>query len=155
MTIESGWENAPEDQEQGPDTWGNTEPIPVIIHGSMSERVAPEAVSLLTLQIPVAINVAGTGTGQPAQLCPHAYHRYKAKFTWTVPANCTIYVAKTREALMSGSLANAFSIVVGATAVTQSTLLMPEYDGQPALYAVASIAGAQVSVMDETYKTVQ
>lgn len=155
MTIEQGWEDAYYDQNEAPDQWAELQPVPVEIRRTETENVAPESTSWMFYNIPLAPAVGGTGTLQPAQICTHKYHRYKAKMVWTVPANCIIYLDRVADRLMSGALGTTFQIQVGATAVTTSTQLLPDYDGQQALYAVASVAGATCSVMDESFKQVQ
>jgi len=49
-------------------------PLHVKVVGTASQTVAAEFAAWTNVGIPVA------GVGQPAQLCPHKYHREKAKF---------------------------------------------------------------------------
>jgi len=146
--LESGQETGP------PDAWAEMRPIPVKVQHDESELVSPQATSFNSYAIPLAPTVGGTGTLQPLQVCPHRYRRYKAKFLFTATGAVTIYVDKVIDRLMSNALGATFQIVIPA-ALTQSTQLMPEYDGEQPLYMVANAPGASVSVMDEGYKTVQ
>lgn len=138
MSIEQGWEDADQSQDQGAPTWF-PEAIPVKITETLTENVAPEATSWLTFPIALAPNAAGTGTQQPTQLCPHRYHRYKAKFICNIPGGVTVYLSRVIDYLMSGALANQFTLTTGQT--------LPDYDGQQAVYAVyVAIAIAQPAV---------
>lgn len=150
MSIEQSWEDASYEQVQAPDDWSELSPIPVRVEHTDSERVAPEMGALTSWQIAV-IGVSA----QPTQLCPHRYHRYKAKFTWTIPANCIVYISTDASKLMSNAFGLAYQIITGAAAIVNSTVIMPEWDCQKPLYAIATVAGAQCSVMDEGYNVVQ
>lgn len=150
--LEQEWIDAADyEQEQGPDAWSEMRPIPVTIDRTENERVAPETVALTSWPVGTS---GPTGSG-PTQICPHNYHRYKAKFTWVIPANTTVFIATDPTKLSSNAFGVAYQITVGATAITNSTQIMPEYDGQKPLYAVANNPGVVVSVLDEGYKTVQ
>jgi hypothetical protein len=127
MTIESGWENADDEQEQNATTWF-PEAIPVRITETLTENVAPEATSWLIFPIAQAPQASGTGASQPTQLCPHRYHRHKAKFVCNIPGGTTVYLSRVVDYLMSGALANLFQVTGGQQ--------LPDYDGQQALYAV-------------------
>jgi hypothetical protein len=155
MTLPQNWEDSYYDQEEAPDAWAELQPVPVEIKRTEIEQVAPESTSWMFYNIPLAPALAGTGALQPVQICTHKYHRHKAKFLWTIPANCVIYLDRVQDRLMANALGTTFQIITGATAITSSAVILPEYDGQQALYAVATVAGATVSVMDESYKTVQ
>jgi hypothetical protein len=65
---------------------------------------------------------------------------------WTLTP--IIYVANKIDPLTSGALQNVWQFTPGMGN-------WPDYDGQQPLYAVASVAGISVSVMDESYGTVQ
>lgn len=154
--LEEQWVHAAEQQDEGAAPWAEMQPIPVHIKRTEVEQTAPAGASLISVQIPLIPALAGTGGVQPATLCPHNYHRYKAKFTWTIPANCTIYVATVKDHLTSGAVANLAQIIVGATAITTSQSgLFPDWECAKPLYAMATVAGAQCSVVDENYKVVQ
>lgn len=150
MTIEQSWENAGYEQEQSPDNWSELSPIPVRVEHTDTERIAPEMGALTSWQIAV-IGVSSA----PTQLCPHRYHRYKAKFTWTLPANSIVYISTDQSKLMSNAFGMTYQIITGANAIVNSTVIMPEWDAQKPLYAIANVAGAQCSVMDEGYNVVQ
>ncbi len=212
-------------------------PLHVKVVDTQSQNVAAEFAAWSTIPVPLA------GVGNPAQLCPHKYHRVKAKFNinWgatiqpvtvegtivpgsatnvPVPASATITMINVS---LSAADANTLSITVGAQFVgdiapgvveysvspdittpgavnvhlsatataagfitvlyTLSPVLylankadpltsgalqnvwqltpssspanIPDYDGQQALYVVGSVAGILISVLDETYGTVQ
>jgi hypothetical protein len=158
VSIEQGWEEASDEQVQEPEGWSQKHPIQVEIANSQVQEVAPEATAWSNLAIPQVPVVAGTGASQPAQLCPHAYHRYKAKFLWFIPSTVTlpvtVYLSKNKDVLMGGSTANVYQFTV-TTAIANSFPLVPDYDGQQPLYAMASQPGTTVSVMDEIFKRVQ
>jgi hypothetical protein len=132
MTIEQGWENADDAQDQGAPTWF-PQPIPVKIVEALTENVAPESTSWLVFPIAAAPQLSGGGSNQPTQLCPHRYHRYKAKFVCNIPGGYTVYVSRVVDYLMSGALANQFQLINGQN--------LPDYDGQQALYAVYANTG--------------
>lgn len=142
MTIEQGWEEAGEGFRGGGE-YPYPQPVPVTITDVQEQRVAPEATSWNT------VNVQQVGVASnPSQLCPHAYHRYKMKTVWTIPAATTVYISRVPDHLMSGALSNLFKLTTGQQ--------LPDYDGQQPVYALYSGTGpVSVSVMDETYKTVQ
>jgi hypothetical protein len=147
MSIERGWEDADQEQEQNATTWF-PEAIPVKITETLTENVAPEATSWNSYSIAQAPQLAGTGGTQPTQLCPHRYHRYKAKFIFNIPAATTVYIARVPDYLMSGAFGNAFALTTGQN--------LPDYDGQQAMYAIYTGTGpVTVSVMDEGFKEVQ
>jgi hypothetical protein len=127
MTIEQGWEGADNQQDQGAPTWF-PEAIPVKITETLTENVAPESTSWLTFPIASAPQASGAGASQPTQLCPHRYHRYKAKFVCNIPPGTVVYLSRVVDYLMSGALANQFILSQGQQ--------LPDYDGQQALYAV-------------------
>jgi hypothetical protein len=151
MSIEQGWEESYNRTENDPGTLEYDKIRPVKVEFEESIRVAPESTSWMSWPVGV---IGISGTSRPTQVCPHRYHRYKAKFVWSVPANTTIYVARTEDALMSQAFGTAFTIQVGAGGFVGGGL-MPEYDGQQPVYMMASQAGVVVSVMDEGYKPVQ
>jgi hypothetical protein len=147
MSIEQGWEDADQQQDQGAPTWF-PEAIPVKVMATETENVAPEATSWNSFGIAQAPQQAGTGAAQPTQICPHRYHRYKAKFVFNIPAGTTVYIARVQDYLMSGAYGNAFALITGQN--------LPDYDGQQAVYAVYTGTGpVTVSVMDEGFKEVQ
>jgi hypothetical protein len=147
MTIDRNWEAADSEQEQAPAEWFPN-PIPVKITETLTETVAPESTAWLFWNVAQGPTLAGGGAVQPTQLCPHRYHRYKAKFVFNIPAATTVYIAKTPDPLMSGALGTTYQLITGQQ--------MPDYDGQQAVYAVYLGTGpVTVSVMDEGYKEVQ
>jgi hypothetical protein len=138
VSIEQGWEDADQSQDQGAPTWF-PEAIPVKV-------IATETGN--SFGIAQAPQVGGTGAAQPTQICPHRYHRYKAKFVFNIPAATTVYIARVQDYLMSGAYGNAFALTTSQN--------LPDYDGQQAVYAVYTGTGpVTVSVMDEGFKEVQ
>jgi hypothetical protein len=119
-------------------------PIHVKVVDTQSQSVAPEFAALATVQ-PVA-------AGQvPTQLIPHRYHRYKTKFTWTIPTGFTVWIATKPDSISSPTPPpTVYQLAPGQN--------QPDYDGQQPLYAVYTGNGTglpQVSIMDESYGTVQ
>lgn len=151
MSIERAWEESYNRTENDPGTLEYDRIRPVKVEFEQTERVAPDSTSWL--QFGIAFLGSG-GSLQPTQVCPHRYHRYKAKFLFTGPAAAIIYVARIPDTLMSGALGTTFSITIGAGGAV-SAPLMQEYDGQQPVYMIASVTGVSVSVMDEGYKPVQ
>lgn len=150
MTIQQDWEEADEYQEQDPSSYRENQNVrPVKVEFAETQNVAPESTAWMTWQVAVL----GVNT-QPSQICTHKYHRHKAKFLWTIPANTTVYIDRVPDRLTSNALATTFTITTGATGL-QSASVLPEYDGQQAVYAIANNPGVSVSVMDESYKKVQ
>lgn len=150
MTVEQGWQESYAGADNEPVAGDDFHRIkPVKVEFTQDIRVAPDS----TAWTAFSIAVLGQAT-EPTQVCPHKYHRYKAKFLFTGPAAAVIYVARNRDQLTSGALGTTYSITIGAGGAT-SQPLMQEYDGQQAVYMAASVAGVSVSVMDEGYKPVQ
>jgi hypothetical protein len=142
MTIEQGWEDSDNQQDQGAPTWF-PEAIPVKITETLTENVAPEATSWLTFPIALGPQIGGGGASQPTQLCPHRYHRYKAKFVCNIPGGTVVYLSRVIDYLMSGALANQFQLASGQN--------LPDYDGQQALYSVyTTVAVSQPAVPAST-----
>lgn len=149
MTIEQGWENAEWEQDQEAGEWGHEQAVPVKVEFEQTQQVAPE--STAWMYWPVAI----VGQSDRAtQLVPHRYHRYKAKMLWTVPAGVTVYIDQDNSRLTSNSFGTTFQFTAPAAGFTSQQVL-PDYDGQQPVYAMASGAGVSVAVMDESYKEVQ
>lgn len=150
MTIQQDWEESDEYQDQEASSYReNVNVRPVKVEFEQTQNVAPESTAWMAW----AIAVIGVGL-QPTQICSHKYHRYKAKFLWTIPANTIVYLDRVADRLMSGALGTTFNIATGAAAI-QSSVILPDYDGQQPLYAIANGPGVFVSVMDESFKAVQ
>lgn len=127
MSIEQGWEDADDSQEQSAESWF-PQPIPVKIQRDETENVAPGSASWMSYQVASAAQIGGGGGIRPTQLCTHKYHRYKAKFLSSIPAGITVYLANSENALMGGSFGFAYAVGAGQN--------IPEYDAQQPLYAV-------------------
>lgn len=152
--LEEEWLEDYSETDNDPGSLEYNRSQPVRVEFEQTQRVAPETASWSFFQVSIALAVGGTGSFQPTQICPHRYHRYKAKFLWTIPANTTVYLDRVPDRLMSGALGTTFQVTTGATGLVSASVL-PDYDGQQPLYAVATNAGVTVSVMDESYKAVQ
>ena len=140
-------EGAYQEQVQGPDEWSHIHPIPVRIVRTETLKVAPAFSSWTTYTITPAI--AGV-VPQPVMICPHRYHREKAKFlvTFAAASSSKLYLARTQDYLSSAAVANAFVVSLGQ--------FIPEYEGQQPIWAI--VIGPDpviVSVLDQGYGTVQ
>jgi len=117
--------------------------VPVKVVFDENEQIPPEFAAWSTWPIQVA------GNGQATQLCPRRYHRYKAKMTVTIPTGgATVTIANKPDPL-STSNPQGWQLTYTAGIFT-----LPEYDAQQPVYAVASVAGVIISVLDESYGTV-
>jgi hypothetical protein len=136
------WSATPEiEQEQSAETV-QSKPVPVEIVNTVSKNLAPDSTAWNTFPIPQAPN--------SVQICPHRYQRYKAKFNVTIAANTTLLLAKTQDALSTGS-----SVLWSMTS-TSVPGTIPDYDGMQALYAAFTGTGpVTIAVMDEGFKPVQ
>lgn len=148
MTIAYDFEESPfNTQTQNPPTELPTgeahKPVHVKVTDTQSQRVAAEFTAMNSFTISQA------GVTQATQIVPHKYHRYKAKFIWTIPASTTVFVSNRQDPLNNPNPPSTiFQLVNGQN--------MPDYDGQQPLYAVFTGSGpVTVSVMDETYGPVQ
>jgi hypothetical protein len=134
-------------QQQGPDEWSHIQPIPVRVMFNETEVLAPAFSSWTSF----VIQPFGSGQAvRPTRICPHRYHREKAKFLVTFAAASTskLYLARTEDYLSSLSVANAFLVTLGQN--------IPEYEGQQPVYAI--VVGPDpitVSVLDQGHGEVQ
>jgi hypothetical protein len=147
MSIESGWEHDTQETDQGAEEWF-PRAIPVEIKHSETENIAPGSASWMSYPIVSAAQITGGGGLRPTQVCTHKYHRYKAKFTVTIPAATLVYVSNNENSLMSNAL--------GVTAVYGPGQSIPDYDAQQPVYMVFTGTGpVSITVLDESYKNVQ
>jgi hypothetical protein len=146
MTVPFDFEESASEQDQTAEYASEMEPIPVRVKFDENQKVSPQFTSWMTYPI------AQSGVNQATQICTHRYHRYKAKFIVNFPGAGTLYIARIPDYLNTGAIGNAFAITVAAATTGN---LLPDYDGEQAVYAIASIAGVSISVMDESYGTVQ
>lgn len=146
MTLDYSWQERA-DQDNTMPVQGETpeHPVHVKVTDTQSQRVAPEYTAWQTM------SVVQAGTGVATQICPHRYHRYKAKMMWTIPASTVVYLDNKPDALSGPTPPPSVAQLTGPI-----TAWMPDYDGQQALYAVYTGTGpVAVTVMDESYGTVQ
>ena len=116
--------------------------VPVHVVHSESERVAPEFCSTMTWTVPQY----GPAGVIPVQLLTRRYKRYKAKFIVNFPAAGSLVVSTKIDNLASAN-PQGFTLALAAAGLYP----LPEYDAMQPLYAVGSIAGIIVSVLDESY----
>lgn len=103
-------------------------PLHVKVVATANEEVAPEHAALTTFPLPLA------GTANPVQICPHRYHRMKAKFQCLVGLGYTVWLAHKPDALSTPTPATTnYQVVNGMS--------LPDYDGQQPLYAVYTGTG--------------
>jgi hypothetical protein len=116
-------------QEQNPMLGEMPEhPLHVKVVSTASEQVAAEHTALTSFSPPLA------GSANPVQICPHKYHRLKAKSLWTIPLGYTVWLAHKPDGLSTPTPATTnFQLVNG--------MVMPDYDGQQPLYAVYTGTG--------------
>jgi hypothetical protein len=120
-------------------------PLHVKVVDTQNENVAAEFTSLMTYQVLLA------GTAVPVQICPHRYHRTKAKFVVNMSADTVLYVA-TKPDPISGPVPSPVAFAFPEAAGFR----LPDYEGQQPLYAVFTGPGpCTVAVWDSSYGTVQ
>lgn len=92
---------------------------------------------------PLAIN----NSGAPANVVLSASQSVTGYLTVFYSVTPILYIANKPNPLTSGALQNVWQISPGTP--------FPDYDGQQEVWAIASVAGIEVNVVDETYGTVQ
>lgn len=118
--------------------------VPVRVMHDETIRVPPEFASCMTWTIPQV------GAGTPVQILQRRYHRYKTKFLAVFPGAGTLFI-NTKFEPVSNPSPQGFSI----TAAAAGMVPVPEYEAMQGMWAIGSIAGIQLSVMDESYGQVQ
>lgn len=123
--------------------------VPVKVMFDETERLAPGFATFITYTLQ---QTGLTGLG-PTQILQRRYKRFKAKFYLNFPGAGTVTInSKSEQLTSSPTNPIGFNITSAAAA---NNVAIPDYDGMPALYAIASIAGVTISVMDESYGQVQ
>jgi hypothetical protein len=117
--------------------------VPVRVMFDETIRVPPEFASCMTWTVPLI-------GAQPAQILQRRYGRYKTKFWCSFPGAGTLYINTKYEPV---SLPSPQGFQVTATAA--GFVAIPEYEAMQPMYVIASVAGVQLSVMDESYGQVQ
>jgi hypothetical protein len=119
--------------------------VPVRVMHDETIRVPPEFASCMTWTIPQM------GVGQPAQILQRMYHRYKTKFLAVFPGAGTLYLNTKFDPLSNPASPQGFSVTASAAGIVP----VPEYESMQGMWAIGSIAGITLSVMDESYGQVQ
>lgn len=99
-------------------------PLHVKVVDTQAQSVAAEFTAWST-QYPAA-----AGAAVAVQLCPHRYHRVKAKFNWFIPPGYTVWIANKPDPLSNPSPP------ISGYQLTNSNGDQPDYDGQQPMYAV-------------------
>jgi hypothetical protein len=118
--------------------------VPVHVMLDESETVPPEFASCMTWTIPQ------TGVGTPVQILQRRYHRMKAKFLANFPGAGTLIINTKYDPLTLPSPQGFMLSVLAAGSAP-----LPEYDSMQPVWAIATISGITLSVLDESYGQVQ
>lgn len=145
MTMPEGFPADPGEiyEEQVTEEW-NPAVVPVRVMHDETIRVPPEFASCMTWTI------TQIGVGAPVQILQRRLHRYKTKFWAFFPGAGTLFL-NTKFEPVSNPSPQGFSV----TATAAGFVAIPEYEAMQPLYAIATVAGVQLSVMDESYGQVQ
>lgn len=151
MTIQQDWvEQGRDYEEHGVNAadWSEPQPIPVKVARDENEQISPEFANCMTWPVTTFANTPI----KPTQICPHRYHRYKAKL-WCIPGTGAtgVILNSKPDALMQPNPQGA-TFTFPASPVP---FALPEYDAQRPLYAMAIGGPVTISVIDEAYGTVQ
>jgi len=151
-TLPEDWATGEEPGEFEPSVPESEFPavVPVRVIFDESKRLPPSFATMMTY----TLQTSGlTGLG-PIQILQRRITRFKAKFLINFPGAGSVYLNTKQEPLMAApnSTPQGFTVTVVAAA---NNVAIPDYDGQPPLFAVASIAGVTISVMDESFGQVQ
>jgi len=141
-------EGFPEEGPQGyltprEDAWQEITGIPVRIVSTETERDSPEFGSWMTF----TIGQAGLVSASPycTQLLQRRYRRYKAKF-----GPCVFGTGTT--SVVVNSKPDPLTIPVPQGWIISATnLVLPDYDAEQPLYAIAIGGIATIPVLDESY----
>lgn len=146
MSVPYDFEVADQEQEAQPADWGKLQPIPVKVEHTQDERVAAEVAAHTTWNIPEA------GAGQAVTICPHLYKRYKAQMQVNISGGATAIVLNSQAGPLNSAnpQGSIWYPPAGATVYD-----LPPYESMRKLHAIAIGGTATISVMDQSYKTVQ
>lgn len=138
--------NGPAYIEEGPQDWDEegieeqqVNAIPVHVVATDSERVAPQYASCMTYPIPQAGTANGTLPCY-TQILPRRQNRYKAKFQVVLDSGATAVIVNSNEAPLTNPTPQGGTFTI-----------LPEWESEQPLYAVAIGGTATISVIDETY----
>jgi hypothetical protein len=138
------YEEYEEEEEQAQEVYG-VEPVPVHITGSDTRRESPEFAGWTTVTIQPA---PVTQSPYCTQILNRAINRYKAKMVLNPQTGCTgVWFNGRPDSLGS---ANPQGYFYNTTTITEN-MSLPDYDGQPPLYAVAIGGPCLISVLDERF----
>jgi hypothetical protein len=145
MTLPEGFPADPGEvyEEQVAEEW-QPAVVPVRVMHDETIRVPPEFASCMTWAI------TQVGQGAPVQILQRRLHRYKVKFLANFPGAGTLFL-NTKFEPVSNPSPQGFAVTVAAAGI----MPVPEYEGMQPMYAIATIAGVTLSVMDESYGQVQ
>jgi hypothetical protein len=118
--------------------------VPVRVMHDETIRVPPEFASCMTWTLPVI------GAGSPVQILQRRMQRYKAKFLLNFPGAGTVYI-NTKFEPVSNPSPQGFNVTLAAA----GNMVIPEYESMQPVYAIASITGITLAVLDESYGQVQ
>jgi hypothetical protein len=152
MTVPYDFEQADTTQNQAPGEWGNMEPIPVKITRTQDQRMAAETSAHTTWSIPQA------GTALAIMICPHLYKRYKAQLQVCIPeaGGATAIVLNSKPDMLNNSNPQGSFWYPPSVNTEGNTIFdLPPYEAMQRLYAIAVGGVATISVMDQSFKTVQ
>ena len=140
-------EYIPEEGEEYAEDVAEFDPaiVPVRVMATENEQLAPSYATCMTWTLPVI------GQNVPVMILQKRYKRYKAKFLLNFPAAGSAYINTKFEPLTLAT-PQGFTVTVSGIFLNMA---LPEYDAMTPMYAIASIAGVTISVIDEAYGLVQ
>jgi hypothetical protein len=145
VTLPSQWPEDPgEEYEQAVTEEWQPAVVPVRVMHDETIRVPPEFASCMTWPI------QQIGVGQPTQILQRRYTRYKTKFLALFPGAGTLFL-NTKFEPVSNPSPQGFTV----TAAAAGLVPIPEYEAMQGMWAIATIPGVLLSVMDESYGQVQ
>lgn len=122
--------------------------VPVRVVFSETENLPPEFASFMTWPVG-QVNVSA-----PTQIIQRRYKRFKAQLMISIPAAGTVTINSKFEPLSKDASPQGWSYTFTA-ANNNPGFLLPPYESQQPLWAIASIAGVTIAVLDQSYGQVQ
>lgn len=146
MTVPAGWADE-SGQQYAEDVEEQYEigVVPVKIMYTENENLAPAYATMMTWTLPVV------GINSPIMILQKRLKRYKAKFLLNFPGAGSAYTNTKFEPL---TLATPQGFTISAAGILQN-IPLPEYEAMTPLWAIASIPGVTLSVVDEAYGITQ
>lgn len=143
-TLPEGWpEDRPQTELVPPEeSWDNVAGIPVRIVSQPQERESPEFGAWFT----VTIGQLGQVSASPycTQILQRRYRRFKAKFGPCTFTGATSVVFASKPDQLTIPVPQGW--IMGTTG-----LVLPDYDAEQPLYAIAVGGTATLPVLDESY----